>query len=84
MILFYMFQGTAITLANYLCHYDTKYWHEPQTFRPERFLNSEGKFQVPKEGFAPFGIGTHQITVTYLSANEFCRIKVQIRIKIKL
>ncbi|RXG51536.1 cytochrome P450 2H2 [Armadillidium vulgare] len=38
-------------------HFDPKYFDSPKEFRPERFINSEGKFEVPKNGFLPFGIG---------------------------
>ena len=33
-----------------------KLWGDPENFRPERFLDAEGKFQKP-EHVTPFGIG---------------------------
>ncbi|XP_067664351.1 cytochrome P450 2C3-like [Haliotis asinina] len=36
--------------------YDQAAWGDPQNFRPERFLNDEGKFQK-REEFMPFSIG---------------------------
>ncbi|RXG64389.1 cytochrome P450 2L1 [Armadillidium vulgare] len=38
-------------------NYDSKYFDSPKEFKPERFLNSEGKFEAPKQGFIPFGTG---------------------------
>ncbi|XP_042883877.1 cytochrome P450 2L1-like [Penaeus japonicus] len=40
-----------------ICHVDSRYWDEPQEFRPERFLDQEGKVKIPKEGLMPFGSG---------------------------
>ncbi|MCL4137129.1 UNVERIFIED_CONTAM: hypothetical protein GTU68_004456 [Idotea baltica] len=38
-------------------HFDPKYFSRPNEFRPEAYINSEGKFVAPKEGFVPFGLG---------------------------
>jgi cytochrome P450 len=38
---------------------DEKYWPEPAEFRPERFLDANGKAFVP-ENFYPFGVGKHR------------------------
>ena len=35
---------------------DPKVWNEPEVFRPERFLTSEGKLVKPRQ-FMPFGTG---------------------------
>ena len=37
-------------------HNDPSVWKEPELFRPERFLDEEGKFR-PREELTPFGIG---------------------------
>ncbi|KAL7640316.1 UNVERIFIED_CONTAM: hypothetical protein RMT77_009731 [Armadillidium vulgare] len=41
-------------------HYNPKYFDSPQEFQPERFINSDGKFETPKEGLLPFGVGKRQ------------------------
>jgi methyl farnesoate epoxidase/farnesoate epoxidase len=38
---------------------DKKYWGDPEAFRPERFLDSNGKFVKP-ERVIPFGFGKLQ------------------------
>ncbi|RXG57276.1 cytochrome P450 18a1 [Armadillidium vulgare] len=39
-------------------NFDPKHFESPEEFRPERFINSEGKFASPTEAFIPFGIDT--------------------------
>jgi cytochrome P450 len=44
-------------LANiYAVHMDPAVWHNPSTFRPERFLNEEGEV-TGKEQIIPFSTG---------------------------
>ncbi|RXG53737.1 cytochrome P450 2L1 [Armadillidium vulgare] len=38
-------------------HFNSKFFDSPKEFKPERFLSDIGKFDPPKEGFLPFGIG---------------------------
>ncbi|KAI5729980.1 hypothetical protein M8J76_008667 [Diaphorina citri] len=38
---------------------DKEFWHDPEVFRPERFLNDKGAIQVPDQ-YLPFGAGKHQ------------------------
>ena len=40
-------------------HHDPKEWPEPNEFKPERFLDSDGKFVgwTTKHAFMPFGLG---------------------------
>ncbi|RXG59090.1 cytochrome P450 2L1 [Armadillidium vulgare] len=41
-------------------HYDRSHFDSPKEFRPERFLNSNGRFEFPKSGYFPFGTGKRQ------------------------
>ncbi|XP_047480020.1 cytochrome P450 2L1-like [Penaeus chinensis] len=50
-------KGSWVFGCSGMCHMDARYWEEPQEFRPERFLDQEGKVKTPKEGFIPFGAG---------------------------
>ena len=36
---------------------DASAWEEPEEFRPERHLNSEGKVMRNAQSFIPFGAG---------------------------
>ncbi|KAJ8312151.1 hypothetical protein KUTeg_009524 [Tegillarca granosa] len=47
----------AIIIANlYSAHMDTKYWENPEKFKPERFLDLSGKLKR-REAFVPFSTG---------------------------
>jgi cytochrome P450 len=43
-------------------HQDEREWSEPEKFKPERFLDHDGKFIGWKKlhGFLPFGIGRRE------------------------
>ena len=43
-------------------HHDPKEWPEPNEFKPERFLDSDGKFVgwTTKHAFMPFGLGRRE------------------------
>jgi len=50
--------GTEVWYNLWSLHYDEKEWNEPYSFRPERFLDSEGKFmRATNQSFLPFGAG---------------------------
>ena len=49
-------KGTVVMSNIWHNHNDPSVWKEPETFRPERFLDEEGKYR-PREEFTPFGIG---------------------------
>lgn len=46
-----------MTSAAAAMHHDPRYWHRPDDFLPERWLDHRGKFMTKKEGFLPFGVG---------------------------
>lgn len=49
-------KSTTIFENIWAVHHDPKYWGDPDVFRPERFLNDEGKVQKP-EYLIPFSVG---------------------------
>lgn len=38
---------------------DKEFWHDPEVFRPERFLDARGHIQVPDQ-YLPFGAGEYK------------------------
>lgn len=47
---------TTILIHVYSVHSSREIWGDPEVFRPERFLNAEGKL-IPNEALIPFGLG---------------------------
>ena len=50
--------GTLIFPMLYSASHDSKYWNDPETFNPERFLNKEGKL-VKNVAHIPFSLGEY-------------------------
>ncbi|XP_033105470.1 cytochrome P450 2C23-like [Anneissia japonica] len=50
-------KGTIINLNLKRIHTDPKYWHDPMTFNPARFLDEDGQKVKKLNVFMPFGIG---------------------------
>lgn len=48
--------GSHVVPLLHAVHMDPELWHEPEAFRPARFLTAEGKVYKP-EYFMPFGVG---------------------------
>ncbi|KAK4294777.1 hypothetical protein Pmani_032615 [Petrolisthes manimaculis] len=52
--------GCRYVFSNITIHHSSRYWDEPHLFKPERWLDNNGKFNTKKEGFMPFSIGKRQ------------------------
>ena len=51
-------EGTTVFANAWSVHHNPDTWEEPNDFRPQRFLDKDGKFVPPKaDHFIPFGIG---------------------------
>ena len=50
-------KGTQLVFNLYSMNHDERYWQHPERFNPDRFLDKSGKFVIPNNSFAPFGIG---------------------------
>lgn len=48
--------GAQIIPLQHFVHNDPNLWDEPEAFKPERFINAEGKVKKP-DCFLPFGVG---------------------------
>ena len=69
----YFFPAGVNVMANlgYILH-DPTVWENPQTFQPERFLNSEGKFENAfAKHFVPFSVGKRFCLGQTLSEQEY-------------
>ncbi|XP_067004255.2 methyl farnesoate epoxidase isoform X2 [Anabrus simplex] len=49
-------QDTTVLISIWSLHMDVKHWGDPEAFRPERFLDAEGKI-MQDDWFVPFGYG---------------------------
>ena len=62
-------KGTAVFMNMYACSKDPRAWPEPETFRPERFLEKDyDVVSCHNPDFAPFSIGPRQCPGARLSA----------------
>lgn len=50
-------KGSNIITLLWAFHNNDRYWTNPEAFRPERFLDQEGKVAKNIENYAPFSIG---------------------------
>lgn len=48
---------TAMFPSLYALHMDKDYWGDPENFRPERFLDENGKLDLKLDKSLPFGAG---------------------------
>lgn len=53
---YYIPKDTTILISLYSVHMSPEIWGDPEVFRPERFLDEEGKI-TSHEKFIPFGLG---------------------------
>lgn len=51
------FQGTVIITALGAASHDTSIWEKPHQFKPERFLDDNGKLSLKNDLSLPFGAG---------------------------
>ena len=52
-------KGTQVLFNLYSMHHDPTHWHEPEKFKPERWLNPDGSLKKEKAThYLPFSTGT--------------------------
>lgn len=54
---YYIPAGTVVVPGHYAMHIDKELWGDPETFRPERFLDDNGRVDLKKDITMPFGAG---------------------------
>lgn len=62
-------KNTHVIPLLHAVHMNPEKWDNPQEFRPERFLNSEGQVFKP-ENFMPFGVGQRMCLGDHLAEKE--------------
>jgi len=50
-------KGTMVGANIYQVHHDPEVWGDPETFRPERFINPDGTCMQRHESLMPFSVG---------------------------
>ena len=62
-------KGTSVHIPSYSIHHNPKYFHDPETFNPERFMSSGVDF-VDSGAFLPFSLGPRNCIGQRLSLIE--------------
>jgi len=82
----YFFPKDTILIHNaHYIHHDPEIWGDPEQFRPERFLSSDGKTFKKQEALMPFSTGKRQClgeslardTLFLFATNVFQRFTVE-------
>jgi cytochrome P450 len=56
--------GSLLLIPTWLLHRDPRWWDDPEAFRPERWLDADGRYDEnapgqPRGAYLPFGAGAH-------------------------
>lgn len=62
-------EGTMVFPNLYAVHMDTIHWKDPETFRPERFLDKDNNI-INKDKFIPFSLGRRSCLGEVLARHE--------------
>jgi cytochrome P450 len=69
--------GTTVVLPPWVCHRDERFWTEPETFRPERWLDSAGADR-PSYAYFPFGGGPRHCVGRRLAMRILQRVVAEV------
>jgi len=68
---YFLPKGATVWGNIYAIHHDPNVWgNDVEIFRPERFLNEEGKLLVKNDAFMPFSIGKRQCPGDMIAKNS--------------
>ncbi|XP_064620473.1 vitamin D 25-hydroxylase-like isoform X2 [Lineus longissimus] len=68
-------KDTMVFMNLYHVHMDPKYWPEPKAFKPERWIDGQGKL-IRHEAFIPFSIGKRHCLGEQLAKQELLLVTV--------
>ncbi|CAG2112764.1 unnamed protein product [Medioppia subpectinata] len=69
--------NTTVVVHQFSILNDPKYWPDGHAFRPDRFLDSEGRYiQTRPEYYVPFGVGRRKCLGDRLAINELFLVLV--------
>ncbi|KAF5343110.1 hypothetical protein D9758_016006 [Tetrapyrgos nigripes] len=63
-------KGTEIVMNSFGVHYNPRYWPNPNTFDPSRFLSSSPQGDYPRDAFIPFAAGARSCIGRKFSETE--------------
>ncbi|KAL7786304.1 cytochrome P450 [Trichoderma ceciliae] len=72
----YPTKGLVVTLSSHTMHYDPKYFDDPKSFKPERFLSAEPGF--PRNAYRPFERGLRSCLGQALAMDEMKMMLVMV------
>lgn len=64
-------EGTEVAVVAYATQRDSRFWKDPESFRPERF-SPENEMQIPKFAWIPFGGGPRVCIGNAFAMMEAC------------
>ncbi|PPR04816.1 hypothetical protein CVT24_007076 [Panaeolus cyanescens] len=73
-------KGTYITVSTVAIHRNPRYWPEPKTFRPERFLEPDW----PRDAFYPFAAGPRACLGRKFAETEAVAVLTRLIMKYKI
>jgi cytochrome P450 len=69
-------KGTLAVIPIWNLHHDSRWFPDPESFRPERFL--PGATPIPRGAFMPFGAGPHFCLGQYFASIEMALVAAEI------
>lgn len=63
-------QGSHVLVSQFVTQRDPRHFHDPETFDPSRWLNSEFEKSLPKGAYFPFGAGSRKCLGEYFALAE--------------
>lgn len=62
-------RGAGFLISPYVIHRLAQYWHDPDAFKPERFL-AENRVRIHKSAYIPYNTGPHMCIAKHLATRQ--------------